>query len=175
MIHDIVTLGVVITIPEPFAAVLSGWRRRVGDPLAELIPPHVTLLPPTKIDRDGIPSVEAHLEKVAESASSFTMHLIGTGTFRPMSPVVFIHVAQGIADCEVLQKSIRTGPLVRDLDFPYHPHVTVAQEIDDAALDEAYSALSGFTAKFVVDSFNLFERAPDGRWTKCREYGLSPS
>ena len=31
------------------------------------------------------------------------MHLAGTGTFRPLSPVVFIQVARGLAECEMLE------------------------------------------------------------------------
>jgi 2'-5' RNA ligase len=170
-----ITLGVVIAIPEPHASVLTGWRRRVGDPQADLIPPHVTLLPPTRVDRDELPAVRQHLAKAAESASSFAMHLFGTGTFRPTSPVVFIHVARGIADCEVLEKSIRSGPLARDLDFPYHPHVTVAQDIPDPALDQAYEALSEFVARFQVDGFSLLERAGNGTWSKHGDYRLGAS
>ena len=92
------------------------------------------------------------------------MHLFGTGTFRPMSPVVFIQVARGIADCETLEAAIRSGPLLRELDFTYHPHVTVAQEVPDDALDEAYEGLSNFVARFPVDHFSLFCQTGDGPW-----------
>ena len=170
-----ITLGVVITIPEPHASVLSGWRRRVGDKLGENIPPHVTLLPPTPIDRDELPAVRNHLEKAAEAATAFPMHLFGTGTFRPMSPVVFIGVARGIADCELLEQSIRSGPLVRDLDFTYHPHVTVAQDVSDEQLDAAYEGLSSFVARFQVEHFSLFERAADGSWNGQEDYRLGVS
>ena len=34
--------------------------------------------------------------------------------------------------------SLRSGPVSRDLDFYYHPHVTVAHEIEDEALDLAF-------------------------------------
>jgi 2'-5' RNA ligase len=58
------------------------------------------------------------------------------------------------------------------LDFPYHPHVTVAQGIDDARLDEAYDGLSGFVARFRVDGFVLFCRDADGRWIWRRQFPL---
>jgi 2'-5' RNA ligase len=86
--------------------------------------------------------------------------------------VVFIQVATGVADCEVLERTIRRGPLARELDFPYHPHVTVAQEVDDAALDEAYEGLAGFVARFPVDRFTLFSRDGGGRWTTRTEFPL---
>ncbi|MBV9821142.1 MAG: 2'-5' RNA ligase family protein, partial [Actinobacteria bacterium] len=52
------TVGVALAIPEPHASVLAGWRRRIGDPEADRIPPHVTLLPPTDIDADQFDVVD---------------------------------------------------------------------------------------------------------------------
>lgn len=169
---DAVTLGVAIAIPEPHATVLTKWRRRVGDPAAGLVWPHVTLLPPTPVPAGALGEIEEHLRQAATAAEPFVMHLSGTGTFRPTSPVVFIQISRGVSDCEVLEKAIRTGPLGRELAFPYHPHVTVAQEVDDGALDEAYDGLSGFVARFPVTTFTLFRRDGDSRWTVCTEYPL---
>jgi 2'-5' RNA ligase len=168
-----VVVGVIIAVPEPHASVLTRWRRRVGDPQAGAVAPHVTLLSPTPVARAQMDEIDQHLSASAVGASSFTMHLYGTGTFRPLSPVVFIQVARGLADCEVLEQSIRSGPLGRELAFPYHPHVTVAQEIPDDALDAAYEGLAAFVARFPVNAFSLFERTPGRGWQHCREYELS--
>jgi len=165
-------VGVAVAIPEPHASVLAKWRRQVGDPAADLVFPHVTLLPPTPVPLGRMDEVQAHLAAAAAGHQPFVMHLSGTGTFRPTSPVVFIQVATGVADCEQLEQTIRCGPLGRPLEFPYHPHVTVAQDIDDAALDEAYEGLSGFVARFPVDRFALFSRAAGGRWTWRTEFEL---
>jgi 2'-5' RNA ligase len=169
---DRATVGVAVAIPEPHATTLSNWRRRVGDPQADLIWPHVTLLPPTPVATDALDRIDEHLAAAARSRPAFVMHLLGTGTFRPVSPVVFIQIARGVADCEVLEKAIRTGPLARRLDFPYHPHVTVAQDVPDEALDVAYDGLSGFVARFAVERFALFERQPDGKWLPRTEFEL---
>lgn len=167
-----VTVGVAIAIPQPHAATLSGWRRRVGDPAADLIFPHVTLLPPTPVAADRMAAVEGHLAGAARAAEPFAMHLSGTGTFRPVSPVVFAQVARGVADCEVLERAVRSGPLARELDFHYHPHVTLAQGVDDAALDLAYEGLSDFVARFAVTHFVLFARGAGGRWHSRAEFAL---
>lgn len=166
------TLGVAIAIPQPHATVLTKWRRQIGDPAADLIWPHVTLLPPTPVDAAAMDDIHEHLRAAAARSAPFVMHLAGTGTFRPTSPVVFIQIARGVSDCELLESAIRRGPLHRDLDFPYHPHVTVAHEVPDDALDEAYDGLSGFVARFPVSSFALFSRAEDGRWEWHTEFAL---
>lgn len=167
-----VMLGVAIAIPQPHAQVLSTWRRQVGDPAADLVYPHVTLLPPTPVPAASMDVIEQHLADTAAGHQPFVMHLAGTGTFRPTSPVVFIQVATGVSDCELLEREIRRGPLARELEFPYHPHVTVAQDIDEAGLDEAYEGLAGFVARFRVERFALFSRAPGGQWTWRTEFEL---
>jgi 2'-5' RNA ligase len=85
---------------------------------------------------------------------------------------VFVQVARGVADCEALEQRIRSGPLHRPVDFPYHPHVTIAHHVDDGALDEAYDGLSTFIARFPVASIQLFCRDPEGRWRQHREFPL---
>jgi 2'-5' RNA ligase len=169
---DDIMVGVAIAIPQPHATVLSSWRRRVGDPAADLVFPHITLLPPTPVPADSMDKVERHLSDAAAGHHPFMIHLAGTGTFRPTSPVVFIQVAMGLAECELLEQRIRRGPLTRELEFPYHPHVTVAQDIGDAGLDDAYEGLSGFVARFSVERFVLFSRGADGRWTWRTEFPL---
>jgi 2'-5' RNA ligase len=171
-VADTVTLGVAIAIPEPHATVLTKWRRRVGDAAADLVWPHVTLLPPTAVPVVAMDEIHEHLRRAAAETPPFVMHLSGTGTFRPTSPVVFIQIARGVGDCEILEKTIRSGPLDRALDFPYHPHVTVAQDVDDAALDTAYDGLSGFVARFPVGAFALFSRESDGHWQWQSEFYL---
>jgi 2'-5' RNA ligase len=165
-------LGVAVAIPEPHSSVLVKWRRQVGDPAAELVFPHVTLLPPTPVPAESMDDVERHLAAAARARDPFVMHLAGTGTFRPMSPVVFIQVATGVADCELLERAIRGGPLARELEFPYHPHVTVAHGIADEGLDEAYDGLSGFVARFRVEQIVLFARDADGSWDWRSEFPL---
>ncbi|MBE7190430.1 2'-5' RNA ligase family protein [Jatrophihabitans endophyticus] len=166
------TVGVAVAIPQPHADILTTWRRRVGDPAADLVFPHVTLLPPTRVAGASMDEVEAHLAAAALGCAPFDMHLAGTGTFRPVSPVVYIQIARGVSQCELLERAIRSGPIARDLDFPYHPHVTVAQEIGDDGLDEAYDGLSGFVARFPVDRFVLFSRDTAGAWRWGTEFPL---
>ena len=69
---DDVTVGVAIAIPQPHASVLTRWRRQVGDPAADLVFPHVTLLPPTPVPADAMDEVEHHLAKVAEVSTPFS-------------------------------------------------------------------------------------------------------
>ena len=166
-------LGIVVPIPEPWAQLLVDWRSKVGDPQASLVPPHVTLLPPTEVAVADRNQISAHLAEVARCHPPFDMHLSGTGTFRPVSDVVFIAVARGIGNCELLSNDVRRGPLARSLSFPYHPHVTVAHDVPEDMLELAYTGLADLSAEFRVTAFTEFEQTADGAWSVAREYPLT--
>lgn len=157
-------LGVLVDIPEPWAAVLATTRAELGDPAAYSIPPHVTLLPPTTVDARGLARVEAHLARVAKGHRPFIMRLQGTGTFQPVTRVVFVALSSGAEQCAALERDIRTGPLAQELRFEYYPHVTVAHDVDDAALARAQVKLRDFEAQFTVTEFSLHQLAADGVW-----------
>lgn len=163
-------IGVAIGLPEPYTSELQGWRERLGDPNAADIPPHVTLLPPTELETADLDEVEEHLRAVAAARAPFVMHLRGAGTFRPVSPVVFVTLVQGIGECEQLQADVRRGPLARQISFPYHPHVTVAHDLGEDVLDEAFGALASYDARFSVWGFSLFEKGRDGVWRPQRDF-----
>ena len=166
-------IGIVVAVPEPWSQLLVNWRGKVGDPQAAVVPPHVTLLPPTEVPVSRRPAIAAHLAAVAREHPPFEIHLSGTGTFQPVSDVVFIAVARGIGSCELLAESVRTGPLERSLSFPYHPHVTVAHDVPPDMLELAYSGLSDLSAEFRVEHFTEFEQTSGGAWTVAREYPLT--
>jgi len=154
-------ISVSIAVPAPFAGELQRLRASFGDPSARSIPTHVTLLSPTEIADDEGPEIHGHLQRVADAQQPFTMLLRSTGTFRPISPVVFVQVAGGISACERIEQAIRTGPLKRDVPFYYHPHVTVAHNVDDGAMDRAFNELASYECSFEVRAFDLFEHGDD--------------
>ena len=166
------TIGVSVAVPEPWGSELQKYRVDLGDPTAAGIPTHITLLPPIDVDDELLPSIYDHLEAVAEKTVPFTVHLRGTGSFRPVSPVVFVNVVLGISSCEVLASAVRQGPLAVDASFPYHPHVTVAHHLSDDLLDRAFDDLASFDCRFTVDQVWLYEHTDAQGWTPVRAYRL---
>jgi 2'-5' RNA ligase len=167
------TIGIAIDIPEPWGSLLTRRRAEAGDPQAAYVPAHVTLLGPTEVDASALPAIEKHLARVAEAHDPFTLHLRGTGTFRPVTEVVFVTVAAGISECEQLNAAIHElDAIERMAKFPYHPHVTVAQDVAPVQLDAVFADLARFEAQFPVGGFTLFEHGSDGWWHPHRDYPL---
>ncbi len=130
-------LGVVVAIPEPWVSHLTDLRLRLGDLAGSRIPAHITLMPPTPVARDARADVIDHLRAIAARHAPFRITLSGTDSFRPISNVAFMTLTEGANACTDIAEEIRSGPLDHEARFPYHPHVTLAQDVDDVALDLA--------------------------------------
>lgn len=166
-------IGVAVAVPDPWGGELEAWRADLGDPQAGSIPAHITVLPPMRVDEDALDEVEQHLAAAASSVPAFEVRLRGTATFRPVSPVVFVALSAGISGCEALEAAVRRGPLVRELDHPYHPHVTVAHDLPDDVLDRAESGLAAYAADFTVREVVLYVHET-GAWHPRRALPLAP-
>jgi 2'-5' RNA ligase len=167
------TIGVSIAVPEPWGSRLQDFRVTNGDAEGSSIPTHVTLVPPLDVPPARMPDVERHLEEVAAGTSSYRIHLRGTGTFRPVSPVVFVSLVEGISQSERLAHDCRRGPLALDLAHPYHPHVTVAHLLDDEGLDRAFEEMAGFDCAFTVAEFHLYIHDADQGWKATHDFALT--
>ena len=166
------TIGVAVAIPEPWATELQDYRTAVGDTTAAMIPTHITLVPPTDIAPEVMADIETHLAAATDQVATFGVHLRGTGTFRPTSPVVFVSLAAGISECEQLADAVRSGPLAMNLPFPFHPHVTIAHHLSDEQLDRAFDELADFECEFDVEDFKLYVHDEDLGWRPTRYFTL---
>ncbi|MEZ5113968.1 MAG: 2'-5' RNA ligase family protein [Nocardioidaceae bacterium] len=89
-------------MPEPWGRQLQDYRVRLGDLAAIQIPTHITLLAPLEVAPADRQDHQTSASGGGGQSDSIKVHLRGTGTFRPVSPVVFINVATGISswsDC----------------------------------------------------------------------------
>lgn len=151
-------IGVAIALPSHYAAQVRAVREAAGDPMADVVPPHITLLPPTAVDVDSLDEVMRHLRNVAAGTQPFDVRLDQVGTFRPVSPVVYLSLRSGAQECDRLQMRVRDrrGPLARSLSFPFHPHVTLAHEVAEDGLDTAARKGEDLTMDFTVTELHLY-------------------
>ena len=166
------TIGVSLAVPEPWGSQLQQYRISMGDEDARHLPPHITLLPPYELDDAALGAVEDHLDEVAARVDPFHVHLRGTGTFQPTSPVVFVGVVQGISQCEVLAAEVLRGPLAIDRAFPFHPHVTIAHHLPEGKLEQAFVELERFDAAFDVNEMWMYLHDAATGWQPTRAFAL---
>jgi 2'-5' RNA ligase len=167
------TIGVSIAVPEPWGSRLQDFRVTNGDAQGSSIPTHITLVPPLEVAADRMSDVERHLAEVARRSAAYRIHLRGSGTFRPVSPVVFVSLVEGISQTEQLAHDCRRGPLAVVLSYPYHPHVTVAHLLDEGGLDRAFDELQDFDCSFSVGEFHLYVHDVDHGWKATHDFALA--
>ncbi|MBF4993110.1 2'-5' RNA ligase family protein [Arthrobacter gandavensis] len=163
-------VGIVIPVPEPMATELRRARASFGDPMASVIPAHITLVTTTPApDWD---SALEHVRAVTNAQAPFTVTLRGTASFRPVTPVVYVQVEDGFSECSQLHRELQSGPLDHENTYPYHPHVTVAHDVSEASMDNAAQTLRDYSASFTVDRIGVFEHDPHGLWVLREEMPL---
>jgi 2'-5' RNA ligase len=172
---DTRTIGVALTVPEPWGDELQEQRAAYGDRLAWTIPTHITLLPPTQVPRERLPQIDEHLAEIASYSARFELQLGPAATFRPVTPTVFLTVGDGFATCVRLEQGVRSGPLRRRIQYPYHPHVTLACEVADDILDKALADHAAFDARFAMASVTRYELGEEGVWQPARDFPLAPA
>lgn len=163
------SLGVIISMPSTLAAELSAWRESFGGPEAAAIPAHITLVS----GRAAGSWMEAadYVREVARSAAPFKISLRGTGTFMPISPVVFLNLVEGVQECVELHEQLLAGPVEHLLEFDFHPHLTVAHDLDIESMALAEIEMADFSADFLVSSIGLYDYSHGG-WSLREELNL---
>ena len=156
-------LGVIARLPEPLAIHVQAWRRALGDPAAERIEPHLTLVPPQTVAEGDLGRAVALLERAAAEAVPFLIELDGASTFLPGSPVAYLVVRQGGPALAHLDAAFKAPPLDRRT-HPFHPHVTIAQDLPADRIEAAAGELAGFRAAFPVRELALLREDRGKVW-----------
>jgi 2'-5' RNA ligase len=167
--------ALVVYIPGPLGTFLDDLRR-------ELVPSynphaHVSLLPPRPLAVDWrLASGEARA--LADRWAPFDIELTGIEVF-PVTDVIYIEVGAGAAELRRMHEALNAGALKFQDPFPYHPHITLAQELPDdrvAATGELarrrwreYRGPRGFRVEQAVFVQNTLNDC----WIDLAEYSLT--
>jgi 8-oxo-dGTP pyrophosphatase MutT (NUDIX family)/2'-5' RNA ligase len=155
-------LGVIARLPEPLGIHVQAWRRALGDPAAERVVPHLTLVPPQTVAERDLGRAAALVERAAAEAVPFLVELDGAATFLPASPAAYLAVREGGPALAALEAALQAPPLDRRT-HPFHPHVTLVQDLPPDRIEFAARELAGFRAAFPVRELALMREERDPR------------
>src|ERR1043166_8034130 len=117
--------ALVIYIPDPLGRFLDDLRR-------ELVPAynphaHVSVLPPRPLSVDW-QAADTQTRSLTENGAPFDVTLSTVEIF-PATDVIYIEVENGATELRSLHHAMNTGALEFQEPFSYHPHITLAQEV----------------------------------------------
>ena len=117
--------ALVAYIPDPMGQFLDDLRR-------ELVPgfvprAHVSVLQPRWVTADADTSAR-HLRSLAGEMGPFDIEAGDVEIF-DVSHVAFLNINRGLNQLHHLNQVANSGPLRFEPTFPYHPHITLAQNL----------------------------------------------
>jgi 2'-5' RNA ligase len=146
------SFALVTYIPEPLAGFLDRLRR-------ELVPncflrAHVTILPPRPLCSPP-EAAWSVIGALAPRFHPFEVELSNVEVF-PVSDVIYVSISAGSAELKRTHDALNIDGLRYKEPFSYHPHVTLAQELQPDELDELIGVARARWAEFPgVKSFRV--------------------
>jgi 2'-5' RNA ligase len=169
--------ALVIYIPGPLGTFLDDLRR-------ELVPnynphAHVSVLPPRPLAVDWRVA-SAQIRALMDSWEPFEIELTGIEIF-PVTDVIYIEVGAGAGQLRRMHLAINSGALAFQDPFPYHPHITLAQELPrdrvkatDATARRLWREYSG-ERRFRAEHAVFVQSTLNNCWIDLAEYSLRGS
>ncbi len=147
---------------------VEGLRRELNPQHAHL-PAHLSILPPRCLEGTESAAIEL-VEDVCETVEPFEVTLGEVENFFPITPTVFLRVAQAAYRMRELHDRLNVGALRAEEQWPYMPHLTIFK-MDD--LDQARAALETATREWAefrgsrrvrLEELTFVRQAGDNRW-----------
>ncbi len=168
------SFALVSYIPEPLAGFLNRLRQ-------ELVPncflrAHITILPPRPITAPAAVAA-GDLCSMAPRFEPFEVELSNVEVF-PVSDVIYVSAGAGSEELRNMHAAMNINGLRFTESFPYHPHVTLAQNLKPDELDElARVARQRWTdfphaRTFRVETLTFVQSTRFKDWVDLYEYKL---
>jgi len=164
------TLGqfaLVSYIPDPLARFLDDLRLELTPGCSPRA--HVTVLPPRPLHED----VKDAVQLIVDECRNLPPFRVEPGNIRVFaeSNVVYLDIVRGIEELREFYLALNRGPLAYKESFPYHPHITIAQNIPPdqaprlaAEAKEKWAEYCG-PRGFMVSSLSFVQHVAPSIWT----------
>jgi 2'-5' RNA ligase len=171
--------ALVTYVPDPLGRFLDELRVSI-EPRSLAPRAHVTILPP-RVLTEGVSPEEVwrEIETELRRWDGFPIR-IGTPEVFPATNVVYLAINGGWDRLQQLHLRLNRGAAMFAEPFPYHPHITLAQGLDEAeakrvrdAAEVAWNQYSG-KPEFAAEAFTFVQALDDNRWVDLAEIRLEP-
>ncbi|MBI4889224.1 MAG: 2'-5' RNA ligase family protein [Acidobacteria bacterium] len=166
--------AVVAYLPSPLSDFVNSLRK-------ELVPgcrlrSHVTVLPPRKLTAPTDRLVAGFAEQLS-GAQPFEVQLSGVELFES-TRVAYLSIGEGRNELLQLHRQLNRAAFAFNEPFPFHPHVTIAQEIGPgevgAVLEAARRQWREFShpRRFCVETLSFVRNVDPDTWEDLSECSL---
>ncbi len=170
------TYALVAYLNGPLARLVNALRCELNPHHADKLA-HISVLPP----RPLVISEDAAIEEAearCEEWEPFEIEISGVASFLPASGVVYLQLGTSAEQMHKLHQGFNQGHLAGTECYPYVPHITVAQEMDEAGtlriqerVAREWAAYQG-PRRFLMEKLTFVRLTPEGNWLDLAELQL---
>jgi len=168
------SFSLVAYVPQPMAGFIERLRQEIQ--LGYKGRPHLTFLPPRPLDVP-LEQIRSQMEAGLRNQAAFRVELCDVQVF-PVSEAIHLSLGAGRTEAKRIHEVLHQGDLCCKELFEYHPHVTLAHDLDPASVAAAvalakrrWQEYSG-TRDFLVDHVTLVQNTLENVWTNLGEFAL---
>jgi 2'-5' RNA ligase len=126
--------ALVVYIPDPLAEALDDLRRELAPGCRPRA--HLTILPPRPLAA-GVSLAIDRARTVVSGFAPFDV-LAGEVEVFPTTNVIYIGLKEGEREMREMYRALNGGALAFREPFPYHPHITLAQELSPGQVETLF-------------------------------------
>jgi len=120
------SFAVVAYLTGDLGKFVGGFRSAIS-PEQTQVRPHITALPPRKLQLSEADAVQAFKNK---KFAPISVELGDVFSFRPLSPTIYLDLRRGQQQFWDLNRVLGAAPFAGKPDWPFVPHITLAK-VDD--------------------------------------------
>ena len=168
------SFSLVAYVPEPLGGFIERLRQEIQPGYKGSS--HLTFLPPRPLDIP-LEQIRRQLEAGLRSQPAFRLELCEVRVF-PVSEAVHLSVGGGRTEAKRIHEVLHRDGLCCKEQFEYHPHVTLAHDLDPAKVaavaELAKRRWQEYTGPrdFLVDHVTLVQNTVENIWTNLGEFSL---
>ena len=167
------SFSLVAYVPQPLGGFIQGVRQEIQSGCTTRS--HLTFLPP-RLLTIPLEQIRRQLEEGLRNQNAFRVELSKVQVF-PVSNAIHLTLSAGSVETIKIHELLHRNGLTCKETFEYHPHVTLAQDVDPrnvpSAVDLAKSRWQEYSGsrEFLVDHVTLVQHKPEG-WITLAEFAL---
>lgn len=137
---------------------------------------HLSLLPPRPISASSA-AAEKQILNVSRITQPFVVK-IGDVAIFPQTAVIYLELLSGQRQIADLHDQLSTGAFQFNEPYPFHPHITLAQNFDIETVKERYeqavAAWEAYTGprEFLLDNVVFVQNSVTNCWADLRQFSL---
>ena len=169
--------AVIAYLPGELGQFVEELRERLNPDYSSALA-HVTVLPPRPLIFPQDELVESLRQRCAHR-EPFDVTVGGVSTFWPANGVVYLYFSKGLPQLAELHRELNVADLRHSEPFPFVPHLTIAQDLDEAGTQAELASVTREWEQFDgekpfrIETLCLVQQAEGHRWINLAPIPLS--